>query len=204
MLDLTNIGLIIFDLDGTVRRCKEHSTSSFNAPCHNLKNQWEIIPGTKVVLDMIDWSKIGLGFATNQQQIGLGISTSACVEHEIHFTIQALFPEYPLVYVTHPYIPDIQLYSYHIERARMPKSGNIIRYAPARLDDSDYRSKPSPYMILSLVGDYNERLDRTLFVGDTEKDRRAAQGAGVHFQWAWEFFGRESVDLGDNQFVYDR
>ena len=193
-MDLNNIGLIIFDLDGTVRRCKEHSTSSFDAPCHNLKNQWEIIPGTKPILNSINWSEIGLGIATNQQQIGLGISDASHVEEEIRLTIQALFPDYPLITVKKPYIPEMQLYSYHIDRARMPKSGNIIRYAPARLEDSDYRTKPSPWMILDLVRDYGERLDRTLMVGDTKKDHKAAQRAGVKFQWAWDFFGRQPVD----------
>jgi len=189
-LDLNNIGLILLDLDGTVRQCKEHSTNTSPAPCHNLSGQWEIILGTKYVLDMIDWTNIGLGIVTNQQQIGLHIATTEAVEHEIQLTIQALFPQYPLITVYSPYIPSLQLYSCHVERARMPKSGNIVRYAPASLDASDYRTKPSPWMILDLVRDYGERLDRTLMVGDTEKDRQAAQRAGVHFQWAWKFFGR--------------
>lgn len=189
MISTANISLIIFDLDGTVRRCKKHSTEHYNAPCHNLNNEWELILGTKEVLDKIDWTKIGFGVATNQQQIGLGISTEGQVLTEILKTIYALFPDWPLTTVIGEKVAEDR-YVHYQERRRVPQYGPVYRYAPAALDASDPRSKPSCWMLLDLVLAYHERLDQTLFVGDTEKDREAAQRAGIRFWWAWQFFNR--------------
>jgi phosphoglycolate phosphatase-like HAD superfamily hydrolase len=36
--------------------------------------------------------------------------------------------------------------------------------------------------------------EETIFIGDMETDRQAAEAAGVKFIWAWEFFGREPIE----------
>ena len=74
---------------------------------------------------------------------------------------------------------------------RRPMDGSAcFRYSPAAPDASSPWRKPSPLMVLSLVDAYKERLDRTLYVGDSTEDAMAAARAGVAFLPAWEFFGR--------------
>lgn len=54
----------------------------------------------------------------------------------------------------------------------------------------DWR-KPAPGMLLYTMEVNNTTPETTLMVGDSEEDRLAAEAAGCHFQWAWEFFGRK-------------
>jgi HAD superfamily hydrolase (TIGR01662 family) len=48
--------------------------------------------------------------------------------------------------------------------------------------------KPSPHMLLALMKRYNATPANTLFVGDWETDKQAAEAAGVDFEWAKDFF----------------
>lgn len=53
------------------------------------------------------------------------------------------------------------------------------------------RKKPSPAMLNELMAELGFTPDQTIFVGDQESDREAAQAAGVSFQWATDFFRGE-------------
>ena len=48
--------------------------------------------------------------------------------------------------------------------------------------------KPRPGMLTNLLQESGADRQSTLFVGDSESDRRAADNAGVDFAWAWDFF----------------
>ena len=48
--------------------------------------------------------------------------------------------------------------------------------------------KPRPGMLVKLLEDSWADRQSTLFVGDSESDRRAADNASVAFRWAWDFF----------------
>lgn len=48
--------------------------------------------------------------------------------------------------------------------------------------------KPGPGMIVQAMKDYGVNPTDTVFVGDLETDRQAAQAAGVGFAWADDFF----------------
>ena len=48
--------------------------------------------------------------------------------------------------------------------------------------------KPAPGMLLDLMREFNVSRSNTIYVGDRDEDRQAAQAAGVHFVWAQEFF----------------
>ena len=50
------------------------------------------------------------------------------------------------------------------------------------------RKKPAPGMLMELIEYYNSAPDQTVFVGDAETDRLAAEAAGCGFEWASEFF----------------
>jgi len=48
--------------------------------------------------------------------------------------------------------------------------------------------KPRPALLLDLLRDTRNEAENALFVGDSGTDQKAAQNAGVHFAWAWDFF----------------
>ena len=55
--------------------------------------------------------------------------------------------------------------------------------------DDPERVKPAPGMLLELMRIYQATPEETLFVGDAETDREAANRAGCGFMWARDFFG---------------
>ncbi|MFZ5888318.1 MAG: HAD-IIIA family hydrolase [Chloroflexota bacterium] len=48
--------------------------------------------------------------------------------------------------------------------------------------------KPAPGMLIDLMDALGVTPEETVFVGDRDEDRLAAQAAGVRFMWADEFF----------------
>jgi len=157
--------LLLFDLDGTVRGCIEHG----GAPCHNGPGQWNILPNTLKTLAAYNWATVSVGFCTNQAGIGLGYVSEQTVRQEIHKTLFTLFPHW---------------------MRHFPEYWPVYRYAPAAPDASSPWRKPSPLMLLDLVSVFEERLDHTLYVGDSPEDEESASRAGCHFMWAWQFFNR--------------
>jgi HAD superfamily hydrolase (TIGR01662 family) len=53
------------------------------------------------------------------------------------------------------------------------------------------RRKPSPSMLHEAMRDHGVRPAETIFVGDSDSDREAAEAAGVEFAWARDFFGTD-------------
>ena len=49
--------------------------------------------------------------------------------------------------------------------------------------------KPKPFLLEWAMRFCGVDPEHTLFVGDQDTDRQAAEAAGVDFRWAWEFFG---------------
>ena len=49
--------------------------------------------------------------------------------------------------------------------------------------------KPNSFLLEWAMRVCGVAPEHTLFVGDRETDRQAAEAAGVDFMWAWEFFG---------------
>lgn len=68
--------------------------------------------------------------------------------------------------------------------------GNVIQdYWACPFQRSDYR-KPNPGMILGLADKHFVDLQYSIFVGDSESDRRCAEAACIgSFVWAKEYFG---------------
>jgi len=87
----------------------------------------------------------------------------------------------------------------YIAMAYKTQSGEILVPAhvmsSSRQLDPSWR-KPEPGMILAAQRDarwaslMSRRFDgnNTLMVGDSDADRLAAEAAGVHFAWAWDYF----------------
>lgn len=158
MIDLSTKKLIIFDADGTLRRCTVPGQ-----PCPNKADEWEVIPGVKEKIAALP-EKMRFAIVSNQGGVGLGLMTDLEAYSLLERLSEAVFWETrkDLAWV-HACI-------------HAPKDGCACR-------------KPSPLMLYKAMTDARSRPAETLYVGDMDSDREAAQRAGVAFLWAWEFFG---------------
>jgi len=71
----------------------------------------------------------------------------------------------------------------HLTWARRAIGARCVRWST-----TPGRRKPAPAMILEIMRALGVSPSETLFVGDQESDRQAAESAGVRFTWASEFF----------------
>ena len=155
--------LIIFDADGTLRRCTVPGQ-----PCPNKPGEWELIPGVKERLAMFDWQLPALGIASNQAGIAYGYLD----EDTAYQLLKDLIVE---------------------ATGNLPPTGSIRICPHAVLDAACRCRKPRPQMLLGIMERWSVTPMDTLYVGDMETDRLAAVAADCDFMWAWEFFGREEV-----------
>lgn len=75
--------LIIFDADGTLRRC-----TIFGQPCPNNSEEWELMPNVKETL--IEFSDIHFGIASNQAGVAYGYlddDTAAQLLYDLEFEL---------------------------------------------------------------------------------------------------------------------
>jgi D-glycero-D-manno-heptose 1,7-bisphosphate phosphatase len=154
-----NIKLIIFDVDGTLRR-----TTVEGKPCPHAPGEWELLPGVGEKLSRIALAQKGIRFgaASNQDQVAYGLLTERMAVQLIE-----------------------DLFSEAVGASFTP----VIRVCPHAMDAGCGCRKPEPGMLWSVMRDCGVTPDETLFVGDTELDKEAARRAGVSFVWAWNFFG---------------
>jgi len=159
---------LCLDLDGTVRRSK--SGAEFIAGPEDV----EVFPDVEAKL----WEYRDKGFlilgVSNQGGVAHGFKTSARSRAEVEATAAA--------FTRNPF----QLVKCCFHDAR----GKVEPYAHRSL-----LRKPSYGMLAIAEQDffaagYVVEWDRSLFVGDRQEDRECALGAGIAFEWAWEFFGR--------------
>jgi len=156
--------LIIFDADGTLRRCTVPGQ-----PCPNKDGEWEVIPGVKERIAGLP-EGTHLAIASNQGGVGLGLMTlEIALELLRELSQQATGGRAWVLLCPHA-----------------PKDGCACR-------------KPSPKMLFEAMEPLGMKPRETLYVGDMESDREAAQRAGVAFAWACEFFGWDEPCLGKAQ-----
>ncbi len=153
--------LVIFDADGTLRRC-----TVADQPCPNRHGEWELIAGVKERLALVPWKERGIriGIASNQAGVSAGHLTAETANDLLHDMFDEAF-------------------GFH-------GRADLIMHCPHDpVADCNCR-KPRPGMIDNIVFDARSTKRHTLYVGDLEVDRLVAEKAGVDFQWAWEFFGK--------------
>ena len=161
--------LLIFDADGTLRRCKVPGQ-----PCPNKPDEWELIPGVESLRE-IQWGarvrvrngtvvRKYLAIASNQSGVALGYMSQ----------IDAYGMLLSLANTLNGHVP----------------SGREVRMCPHAADAGCDCRKPKPGLLYELLDAY-PLIDRcrVLFVGDQETDRQAAQAVPIDFMWAWDFFG---------------
>lgn len=157
--------LIIFDADGTLRRCTVEGQ-----PCPNKPGEWELIPGVKERLGQIDWGVSGtwLGIASNQAGVACGF-----LDEQVAYQM----------------LDDMVVEA----TGRWPPTG-CVQLCPHAVEGDCLCRKPKPLMLERVMRQWNVEPSWTLFVGDMESDRAAAIAAEVDFMWAKDFFSRGSSD----------
>lgn len=168
---VTRRPLLALDLDGTVRRSK--SGGFIDGP-----DDVELFPDVEEMLWR--WRNDGYVVAgvTNQGGVAYGYKTVDQVADEITAT-EELFEVSPF--------DVISACCFHPDGTEPP-------FNTASL----YR-KPHYGMLATIEADFAMRgividWNTSLVVGDRPEDRAMAEAAGLDFQWAWEFFGREVPD----------
>lgn len=152
--DKMNPRLIIFDADGTLRRCTVEGQ-----PCPNEPGQWELMPNVRETISRL----VDKVFAIASNQAG----------------------------VAYGYMPENMAYSllYNTGLQAFGNGSAIIAFCPHAVDaDCDCR-KPKPRMLERCMNIALCPPEETLYVGDMESDRQAAENAGCAFVWAKDFFG---------------
>jgi D-glycero-D-manno-heptose 1,7-bisphosphate phosphatase len=155
--------LIIFDADNTLRRCTVRGQ-----PCPNGPGEWELMPNVKETLAKIDWGtphggSIAYGIASNQAGVALGYMTEEVAYNLLKDMVVEAFGGWPAT--------------------------GTIQVCPHLPDAGCKCRKPKPFMLQRLMRSWLLTPDETLYVGDMESDKQAAENAGCDFMWAWEFFG---------------
>jgi histidinol-phosphate phosphatase family protein len=155
--------LLFLDRDGTLNR-------SLGRRPPNHPEEIELLPGVAPKLHRTAALGWRIVIVTNQGGVAFGYQTEA----QAQATHQALLDTLPVT------VDASYLCPHHPE-------GTDRRYAMACPN-----RKPAPGAIQDALARFQSRPQDCLFVGDQDSDHLAAQAAQVPFQWAWEFFGRES------------
>lgn len=153
--------LVLFDADGTLRRCTVPGRFCPNAP-----GEWEVLPNVReTVARLIRRDGIReFGVASNQGGVALGYLTQDAATGMLRDLVAEVF--------------------WMLGRERCPVS--VCIHAPGA--DCSCR-KPEPGMLWWLAGYFRRGADECLYVGDLESDSFAAARMGCRFMYASEFFG---------------
>jgi histidinol-phosphate phosphatase family protein len=136
-------------------------------PCPNKPGEWEVLPNVKATLARYN-SSTGIALATNQGGVALGYLSATMAAELCEVLLDDLLED------SEPY--------------------RSIYLCPHGLTDYCHCRKPSPWMLLLAVHDFNALrqdlvgLPQVLYVGDQPSDQEAARRAGIDFHWAHDFF----------------
>lgn len=152
--------LIIFDVDRTLTATKSGKMFRKTA------DDWQWLPGRIEKLCELKTQGVHLAVATNQGGVAFGYMKQEDILAEL---------------------------TRMIKEAGIPTGGLYICYTHPNASIEQYkyedgRRKPGPGMLLDAMRDFDSDPDETLYVGDRQEDKDAAEAAGVDFQWSWDFF----------------
>jgi len=153
--------LVIFDADGTLRRCTVPDQLIPTAD-----DEWELLPGVKGALAQIEWGSpqhggVAVGVASNQSWVAKGkVSEGMARQLLANMIFKAIGFQPPLW---------------------------AIELCPHLASDNCKCRKPKPRMLQNLMTFWRVKASATLFVGDSYTDKQAAEGAECWFAWANDF-----------------
>jgi D-glycero-D-manno-heptose 1,7-bisphosphate phosphatase len=154
--------LIIYDADGTLRRCTVPEQV-----CPFRHGEWELMPGVVEVVRTIHQNRSGtieFGIVSNQAPVGKGLIKHAVARQLLVDLAVAAFGMGPIE--------------------------GMVQFCPHLRSAGCECRKPKPAMLEWAMRINGTSKIHTLYVGDMESDQEAAHAAGCHFMWAWDFFGR--------------
>lgn len=177
--------LILFDMDGTLAE----------------QNTGVIMPGVKEWFDANGWQHVMV--ATNQGGVGLRhwMETDGFGDPSQYPTSDMIQRHLTTVYeALGAVLPTLVCYRYQSK-----KSGKWCpvpeEFADAQEWLQEWR-KPAPGMLLEAMRLRGVGPEDTLFVGNGEEDKQAAEAAGCTFQSANAFFGRNpSIDEAREKYI---
>ncbi len=115
-------------------------------------NEFEFLPGAVEALSLLNKSGYKVLLITNQAGISRGMMTLDDLKN-IHNNM-------------------------HAQLASFNAAINEIYYCPHKDDDNCQCRKPKPGLIFKAARDYYLDLSKTIFIGDSESDRKAGEAAG--------------------------
>lgn len=127
--------------------------------------EWKLRPGVVQKLATIDWGHVGFGVASNQSGVGRGLLSGR--------------------------MATVMLANMAREATGRPWPADVLLHCPHLPTESCACRKPQPGMLVQLMRRYEVPPERTLFVGNADTDRLAAQRVGCTFAWENDFFPRE-------------
>ena len=150
--------LVIFDLDGTLRRCTKEGQ-----PCPNRRGEQELLPGAQEGIQALIARGAKLAFATNQAGPAFGFSTRQDVNDAIRETME-------LAGISYTLITGLGFGS--------PTTKVFVAWTK---DKKGFLRKPQPGMLLKAMVEWQVEPRDTLFIGDMDSDEDAARRANVSF-----------------------
>jgi HAD superfamily hydrolase (TIGR01662 family) len=160
---MLNKKLLIFDLDGTVRRTRSGCTFPKNP------DDWELIPEAVKVLELHKHASLIVG-ATNQKGISLGFVSDSDVIAGIRLTMQFFPFDYVMV------CPDEGQNCFSVGVSPMGKYVKTLDTMPF----GHYR-KPGSGMLDYAIRNSGFAKEETLMIGDWHSDKEAAAKASVEY-----------------------
>jgi histidinol-phosphate phosphatase family protein len=163
--------LCVFDADGTIRETTIPGQWYPKAP-----DEWRLRDGVKERLAAIDWNKVGFGVASNQGGVFKGELSEAMARKLLVDMVREAMPEWAVG-----------------EAAFRPHmSTGFLQLCPHDTRGVCSCRKPMPGMLTRIMAWYDVNPCRTLFVGNADTDRKAAENAGCMYLDEADFFaGRE-------------
>ena len=171
--DLQDVKLAIFDIDGTLTEIKPEVLARHpDMVTPNHLGEQQPMPGVVERLAELRHKGVKFALATNRGGVAWGYSSLEESQGVAQEAAELCG------------IPDAPIYlcPYHA-KARGPKA--VAEYAV----DHECR-KPNPGMLFQAMEDAGVSPQETIYVGDMDTDKEAAENAGVMFYWAEDFFKR--------------
>lgn len=183
--------LFLFDIDGTLVRSFIRDTPGGDRPEYDMV---EVLPGRREKLDALRAEGHDIALVTNQAGVAMGYQDPPQVCRKIAKVIAEL--GLAPAAIAHGLREHRDLAGLPIEATTRPAAYVSFEHPNARLEryrrDWHWR-KPGPGMLLCAMVDHGYARTDTMFVGDMDSDRAAAEAAGVQYEDATSFFGS-----GDN------
>ena len=157
--------LLIFDADGTLRWT---TVPGRRYPLGT--EEWRLMPGVAWRLRAIPWSEDGpwLAIASNQCGIGEGLLDRDLARRLLVDCVIAATGCLP------------------------PRA--VIDFCSCADGAPCPRQKPAPGLLTGILRQFPVQADETVYIGDLEIDRVAAERAGIPFRWAGDFFASPPDD----------